>query len=283
MTAATARIGPLTVMALDDAEGPHFDLREHLIPDATPEDWAAADAMDPGSLAPDGRWWLRFRSFAIRRGDSGPVTFVDAGIGPAGSLAADWTPVPGRLPDALAGAGIDAKDVTAIVLTHLHTDHIGWAVPSDSPFHNARVIVQKADVDAYVAAAAAATLNAAEEEDPFPRQNEVLLTPLRQQGRLQVIEGDVRLSPEVNIIATPGHTPGHQSVMVESGDESLLVTGDLLVHAVQLVRPELAYVFDLDAEMARRSRLSALERAASRGTVLGVSHLGTAWSRTEKG
>ncbi|PRY28122.1 MBL fold metallo-hydrolase [Pseudosporangium ferrugineum] len=271
MTAATTRFGPVTVIALDDAEGPHFDLREDAFPDATPEDWAAADALDPGSLTADGRWWLRFRSFAVRHGDGGPVVLVDAGIGPAGSPAADWAPVPGRLPEALAEAGIGAEEVSTIVLTHLHTDHIGWAVPGDSPLRNARVVVQRADVTAYERAA------------PSAVQDEVLLKPLREQGRLEVVEGDVRLSPEVRIVSTPGHTPGHQSVLVESGDDSLLVTGDLLVHAVQLVRPELAYGHDMDAELARRSRMAALEGAASRGSLLGVSHLGTAWSRTSAG
>jgi len=266
MTDAFRTIGALTVVALDDAEGPHFDLREDAFPAATSQDWAAADALDPGALASDGRWWLRFRSFAVRHED-GPVTLVDAGIGPAGSLAADWAPVPGRLPSALAEAGIDPGDVEAVVLTHLHTDHIGWAAPGDSPFVNARVVVQRADAEAFAAA----------------RQEESLLAPLRAQGRLDLVEGDVRLSPGVRVVATPGHTPGHQSVLVESGDESLVVTGDLLVHAVQLVRPELAYGHDMDAEAARRSRAAVLADASSRGSWLAVSHLSTVWSRTGKG
>ncbi|MGA5301374.1 MBL fold metallo-hydrolase [Nucisporomicrobium flavum] len=265
MTDATRKIGPLTVIALDDAQGPHFDQREDAFPAATALDWAAADALDPGSLTADGRWWLSFRSFAIGSAD-GRVTLVDAGIGPAGSLAADWAPVPGRLPSALLEAGLDPGAVEAIVLTHLHTDHIGWAVPADSPFVNARVVVQRADAEAFAARA----------------QEDVLLRPLREQGRLQVVDGDTTLSPEVRIVATPGHTPGHQSVLVESGDESLLVTGDLLVHAVQLVRPELAYGHDLDPEAARRSRIAALEQAASRGSVLAVSHLSTVWGRVGK-
>src|ERR1044071_3641689 len=165
----TRRVGPLTVIALQDAEGPFFERREAAIPDATPAQWAAADERDPAARTADGRWWLRFRSFAIRYGESGPVTLVDAGIGPAHSLAADWAPVPGHLPDELKAVGIKASDVEAVVLTHLHTDHIGWAVPADSPFTDARVIVQRADVDAYATRA----------------QEDVLLRPLREQGRLQ--------------------------------------------------------------------------------------------------
>jgi glyoxylase-like metal-dependent hydrolase (beta-lactamase superfamily II) len=253
----------LTVIALQDAEGPFFEPRENAIPDATPAQWAAADEQDPAARTADGRWWLRFRSFAIRYGDSGPVTLVDAGIGPAHSLAADWAPVPGRLPDELAAAGIQASDIEAVVLTHLHTDHIGWAVPADSPFTNARVIVQRADAEAFAEA----------------RQEEALLKPLREQGRLQVLDGDTPLSAGIRIIATPGHTPGHQSVLVESGDESLLVTGDLLVHTVQLLDPALGYGHDMDARQARESRQTALATAAARGSWLAVPHLGQPFGR----
>jgi len=78
------------------------------------------------------------------------------------------------------------------------------------------------------------------------------------------------------VVATPGHTPGHHSVLVADGDERLLVTGDLLVHAVQLLYPELAYAHDMDFAQARASRAAML----SRGHELAVSHLGAPFLRT---
>jgi glyoxylase-like metal-dependent hydrolase (beta-lactamase superfamily II) len=266
--AESRTLGPLTVLALQDAEGPFFSPREEAFPDATAEEWAAADAFDPAARYADGGWWLRFRSFAIRYGD-GPVTLVDAGIGPAGSLAADWAPVPGHLPDELAAAGIDPGDVSAIVLTHLHNDHMGWAVPRDSPFTADRVIVQQADVDVYKA------------NRDRAGQFDLLVEPLLAQGRLQVIAGDVALHPGVRIVATPGHTPGHQSVLVEDGDDSLLVTGDLLVHAIQLLHPDLAYASDMDPAAAATSRRRVLQGAIDRGSTLAVSHLGSPFRRLD--
>jgi glyoxylase-like metal-dependent hydrolase (beta-lactamase superfamily II) len=260
----TQAVGPFTVTALEDASGPFFLPRAEAFPDATAEQWAAADRADPAAVTSDGEWLLRFRSYAIRYGD-GPVTLVDAGIGPAGSLAADWAPVPGRLPEALAEAGIEASDVSAIVLTHLHNDHMGWAVPRDSPFTSARVVVQHADVAAYAANRHQAG------------QYDLLIEPLRAEGRLQEIDGDVRLSEGIRVVATPGHTPGHQSVLVEDGNDSLLVTGDLLVHAVQLLHPGLAYDSDGDPGQARSTRVRTLAEATARGTTLAVSHLGEAF------
>ncbi|GAA2620991.1 MBL fold metallo-hydrolase [Paractinoplanes durhamensis] len=260
----THTVGRLTVIALQDAEGPFPDPRQECFPGATAAQWAEADALDPAARGSGGEWWLRFRSYAIRAGD-GPVTLVDAGIGPEGSLAADWAPVPGHLPDELAAAGIAPSEVSAIVLTHLHNDHMGWAVPRDSPFTHARVIVQQADFDAYRA------------NRDQAGQYDLLIEPLWAQGRLQVLDGDHDLSPGLRVLSTPGHTPGHQTVLVEDGDDSLLVTGDLLVHAIQLLHPELAYASDVDPERARASRRKALAEAGGRGTTLAISHLGTAF------
>lgn len=262
----THTIGPLTITALEDAQGPFFLPRAEAFPSATADQWAAADAADPAAVSESGEWWLRFRSYAIRYGD-GPVTLVDAGIGPAGSLAADWAPVPGHLPDELAAAGIAPTEVTAIVLTHLHNDHMGWAVPHDSPFTAARVIVQQADVDLYRA------------HRDQAGQFDTLIEPLLAAGRLQVLAGDSVLSPGVRIVATPGHTPGHQSVLVEAADDSLLVAGDLAVHMVQLLHPELAYASDTDPGQARATRERVVREAIDRGTTLAVSHLGTPFRR----
>ncbi|WP_433300815.1 MBL fold metallo-hydrolase [Actinoplanes sp. CA-030573] len=258
----THTIGQLTITALEDAAGPFFLPRAEAFPEATASQWAAADAADPAAVTAEGEWWLRFRSYAIRRGDSGPVTLVDAGIGPAGSLASDWAPVPGHLPGELATAGIDPEEVAEIVLTHLHNDHMGWAVPRDSPFTRARVVVQQADVDAYRA------------NRDQAGQFDLLIEPLLAQGRLQVIAGDVSLSPGVRIVATPGHTPGHQSVLASEGDESVLISGDLVVHMIQLLHPEVAYASDMDPEEARATRRRIVQEVIDQGSTVAVSHLG---------
>ncbi len=143
-------LGSITVTALTDGEGAFFQPRAEAFPQATAAHWAEADRRDPGSVTADGRWWLPFRASRSASGD-GPVTLVDAGIGPADSPAASWAPVPGRLPAELAAAGIDPADVDTVVLTHLHSDHIGWAVtgtPGSRTSRTPSYLVQRAELDA---------------------------------------------------------------------------------------------------------------------------------------
>ncbi|MFG1831341.1 MBL fold metallo-hydrolase [Micromonospora chersina] len=250
----THTVGSITVTALVDGAGPFFQPRAEAFPDATGDQWREADRRDPDSVTPDGRWWLPFRAFALRAGD-GPVTLVDAGIGPADALAASWAPVPGRLPAELAAAGIDPADVRTVVLTHLHTDHIGWAGPL---FPNADHLVQRVELAAL--------------ELFHPELPARLLGPLRAAGQLRVVDGDTSLTPGVRVLSTPGHTPGHQSVLVDDGDDRLLVTGDLLVHTLQLIDPTLAYAHEENPTQASTSRQSLLTTLTP--VTLATPHLG---------
>lgn len=255
------RIGSTEIIALADGEGPFFSPRAEAFPGATTAQWAEVDRYDPGAVDGEGRWLLQFRAYAIR-GEKG-LTVVDAGIGPADGPAASWAPVPGVLPRSLEAAGIDPAEVDTVVLTHLHTDHVGWAVVTEADgrrpyFPNADYLLQRAEYDALDA------LN--------PQLRATLTDPLAAAGRLRLLDGDTPLRSG-RTVATPGHTPGHQSVLVAEGRERVLITGDLLVHALQLLHPEVAYVHEIDPDAARRSRERMLSRDAAGSLHLATPHL----------
>ncbi|MGH3385220.1 MAG: MBL fold metallo-hydrolase [Nocardioidaceae bacterium] len=260
----TRSVGRFEVVALRDAFGP-FDSWVTLFPDATSADWERARRLDPDAFGADGVWRLAFRCFVIRP-PGGETILVDTGVGHAGSPAASWAPVPGRLPAELVAAGVDVEEVDTVVLTHLHADHGGWAVAPDGVpmFPNARYVVQHDEV-AVLESGTAPMLAYA-------------VRPLQAAGQLDEVDGEARLVAErrggtVTVVPTPGHTIGHQSVLVEDGRDRLVVTGDVLVHAVQLVEPEVAYAYEQDPVVARRTRVRLLERARADRAWLATMHL----------
>jgi glyoxylase-like metal-dependent hydrolase (beta-lactamase superfamily II) len=264
--ANSMRVGGLEVVALLDASGPFPASWEAMFPTAAPADWDAARLLDPEAFGADGLWHLDFHCFAIRR-PGGRVTLIDSGIGPAGSPASSWAPVPGALPEVLVAAGIAPDAVDVVVLTHLHEDHAGWAVGPDGVpmFQHADYLVQGDEV---------ASLSQSSTVRSY------VVEPLQRAGRLHEIHGTTRLrgggrgsGDRVTAIPTPGHTAGHQSVVVDGGGRQVIVTGDVLVHAVQLVNPEVEYFFEADKALAKRTRGALLGGARWEHAVLATAHL----------
>lgn len=272
--AVTRSVGPFQVVALLDAAGPFFLPAAEAFTGASERDWVRARRVDPAAFGPDGAWHLDFRCFAVRL-PTGRYALVDTGIGPVGSPAAAWAPVPGHLPERLAEAGIGLDEVELVVLTHLHEDHYGWSVsPRGVPmFPGARYVVQRTEI---------AALEQAGDDVVLP----YVVAPLRATGQLSVVDGreclaerhGTRLTTE----PTPGHTPGHQSVLLRGGGRQIVITGDVLVHAVQLVAPDVGYAFEADPGTARRTRHDLLARAERMPTWLATAHLNTPFVRPDR-
>jgi glyoxylase-like metal-dependent hydrolase (beta-lactamase superfamily II) len=155
----------------------------------------------------------------------------------------------------LESAGWSRNDVTTVVCTHLHIDHIGWNTTLEDghwvpTFPRARYLMARKEYEFW----------AQEEED----DEQVVamgdsIQPLFDAGLVQLVEPDHVLSPEVRLLPSPGHTPGHVCVAIESQGQRAIVTGDMMHHPCQIARPELLARFDSDhdAALATRRRLLA--------------------------
>ncbi|HZX06577.1 MBL fold metallo-hydrolase [Kribbella sp.] len=203
-------------------------------------------------------WLLHFHSYLVVA-EAG-VVLVDAGVGPAGGEAAEWLGVSGRLPGLLGQVGVGAEDVDAVVVTHVHLDHVGWLSDGVRPwFPRAEYIVQRDELE-HVRGGVT---------------YEQRIRPIVEAGQLRVVDGAAAMRG-VRLLPTPGHTPGHQSVVTERA----ILGGDVLVHAAQARRPELTYAYEQDPAMAVTSRREVLALAAAMGVPIAAAHPHAALSST---
>jgi glyoxylase-like metal-dependent hydrolase (beta-lactamase superfamily II) len=196
------------------------------------------------------------------------LLLVDTGAG------ACFGPTLGQMPANLKAAGYTPADVDAVLVTHLHPDHLCGLLDADGrpAFPNATVWAAKPDADFWLDAQTAA--KAPKDMQPFFAMARKAAAPYQAAGRLRTFaEGDA-IVPHVRAVATPGHTPGHTSFLVGEGAHALLVWGDIVhSHAVQFAHPEVSIEFDVDQPTAIDSRQKLFARAAREGWWVGGAHL----------
>ena len=252
-------VGDIRVTYLPDGEG-HF-AGPAMFPGTEPDAWE----RHPELLDDDGRWVATVGGFLIRTDDRLVVVDLGAGAGEFEIPGVGWGRN-GRLLDSLREAGVAPEQVDTVVLTHLHADHVGWAASEGAlVFPNARHVM---------GAAAELEFWRANPEAPFAPPADAILDPL--EPRIEPSEDGATVAPGVTLVATPGHTPGHQTVVVSSGAERAVLLGDVMHCPLQVSLPEWGVLFDVDAEMARRTRERMLAELEDQDVAVGCCHFSEA-------
>lgn len=196
------------------------------------------------------------------------LILVDAGA------AKLFGPGLGNIVDNLKAAGYAPEQVDTVLVTHLHGDHINGLVTPDGQrvFANAEVWSAKADNDFWLSEAIAA--QAPKDFQPFFKMSRDAAAPYLAAGKWKTFDSDRELLAGVSSVDTHGHTPGHASYLFQSGDQRLLVLGDLVHnHAVQFARPEVAFEFDNDPKQAVATRKRIFHQAARDRLMVAGMHL----------
>lgn len=231
----------------------------------TDEDWGP----HRGLLDAEGRLEMAFGGFLVRSRDR--IGLIDAGLGPD-------SPTPfmtgGQLLDSLAAHGVSPNDITDMIFTHLHFDHIGWAsIDGRAVFPNATYRCDERDWEYFVDPPA--DLVAADEENPLaaltaPGSGREVLQPVAD--RLETWKESATLMPGVDVRLAAGHTPGSGVMVVSSGAARAVLLGDVAHCPIELLEDEWAGLGDVDPDMARRTRNALMRELEGQDVPITASH-----------
>jgi glyoxylase-like metal-dependent hydrolase (beta-lactamase superfamily II) len=252
---AQIKVGRFTVTALSDG---FADMPYGYFPGRTAEEVEAA-AKAQFAARPTGVRFV-FNQYLVEDGSS--RILIDAG--PAGSLGQT-----GRLPQALAAIGLRPEQIDAVIVTHMHHDHLGGLVAGGRQnFPNAEVFVDRRDV--------------AQWTDPAKRAGapDYLQSSFRLSGelvrlypKLQATEGDHEVTRGVSLLDLAGHTPGHMGVRIEDGGQSLIMVSDMLFPVVHPRATDVNFLFEQDRPAAQAMRARFFPRAAEEGALIAATHM----------
>jgi glyoxylase-like metal-dependent hydrolase (beta-lactamase superfamily II) len=238
------RIGDLHVDAVYDGVG-FFDPTRY--PGTTADMWALHQQF----LNPQGKVEMALGGFLVR-GAADRVTLVDLGFGTSQSAIFAG----GKLLESLAALGVRPEDITDVVLTHLHFDHVGWAsCEGKSVFPNATYRCSSADLEHFVG-----------------RDERVtnMLSPVRAQLRTWDASGPI--VPGVDAMLAAGHTPGSTIIVLSSGTARGLLLGDVVHCPVELIDDEWSGLADVDPALARRTRNALAREIEGTDTPVAAAH-----------
>jgi glyoxylase-like metal-dependent hydrolase (beta-lactamase superfamily II) len=228
-----------------------------IFPTSTAQEWTRHQRL----LSGDGALVMPFGGYLVR-GTNDRLVLIDAGGGPEYTVPADRGRVTqrGRLPQSLRAAGHDPEEVSDVVFTHLHLDHVGWASRHGRPFFpNATYWCHQHDWDHFLPATGPAP------QLPVPP----LLEPVRDQ--LRTWTGSTTTLAGLELWHTPGHTPGSSIVMVPRGRGQLAIIGDL-VHTPAEFAESWSGLADADPERALQMRRQVGARLAALGADVCGAH-----------
>jgi glyoxylase-like metal-dependent hydrolase (beta-lactamase superfamily II) len=234
-----------------------------LIPRVMWEPVIGRDAIDEQYRIP-----LALNCLLVRRGDD--VLLIETGMGNKHSGAVRERVFPGDygyLLESLAQVDLRPEDVTAVANTHLHADHCGWNTVRDGErvvpaFPRARYFVQAGEYEA-------ATHPNDRTRGTYYAENFV---PLAESGQLELVDGEREILPGVHFVPAPGHTADHATLVLSSGGETAIYTGDLAHHAVQFERPAWIAAFDVLPLVSLETKKALAERAIREKALLVSAH-----------
>ena len=262
------KIGDVTVTRVVEFEAPvPYSEQNSFLKEATPAALREMPWLYPHFVSEDGALTLSVHALLVDA--PGMKLVVDTCVGndkPRGMTLNRPLHRPFLMD--IAQAGFPRESVNAVVCTHLHVDHVGWNTMRDGSkwvptFPNAKYLIGKDEYDFW----------RAQHDD---QEQEAIMAdsikPIFDAGLAETVPLNHRISPELRLMPSTGHTPGHVSVVIESKGETAIITGDMMHHPCQIGRPDWAAAFDNDQKAAVITRNALLKDWADKPILIIGTH-----------
>lgn len=260
------RIGTVTVtkvVELESTGGTRF-----ILPQAAPDVIRDMDWLIPRYANEEGRLRMSIHSYVVEA--DGRRILVDTGLGNGkrGRHIPVWNDLDTPYLFKLSEAGFAPETIDTVICTHLHVDHVGWNtrlsggewVPT---FSRARYLFGRTEYDYW------------SKPDVSEEQRAVFadsVKPVVEAGQSELIADEYRISESVSTFPTPGHSPGHLSLLIRSGGEQAALLGDVAHHPCQFEHPDWSSSFDFDPAGSARTRERVFRRFAGTRTRIFGGH-----------
>ena len=258
MSGFELKVGDVEIVALSDMNFPFPMPLSELFSTVPTEAWAPYKESYPDTFQGD-HMLIEIGCYLVRSLDRTILIDTGYGEGPIESIGG----LRGELMDDMAAKGIDPEEIDTVFISHLHSDHVGWNVVEKDgsvipAFPNARYLAHQADLDHF----RRPDIQAA---SSFPFMDRCVES-IVNLGLFDALTEDTDLTSEVRALYTPGHTPGHMSVLVSSQGESALIQGDVLIHPAQVTEDDWNCHFDYDWPLSTVTRRKVLDDLESHET-----------------
>ena len=261
-------VGAVKITRVVELEMPVVYNAEHpFLADATPEALRTMPWLYPNFVDEEDRMRLSIHALLVEAPGVRLVVDTCVGNDKIRPSLIGKKPLSTNFLGHMADAGWSRDSVDTVVCTHLHVDHVGWNTMLEDgkwvpTFPKARYLMGKIELAYW-------------QGEPDQENQNILadsVQPILDAGLAELVEMDHRISPEIRLTPTPGHTPGHVSVMIESQGQTAVVTGDMTHHPCQMAHPDWSPPFDSDPIAAAKMRRAMFAQWADKPILVIGTH-----------
>jgi len=251
------------IVELETTGGTRF-----ILPQAGPDDIRKLPWLVPDFATDEGRLKMSIHSLVVETPTQRIVVDTCLGNDKQGRAVPTWNNLQKPFLQDMTQAGYPPDSIDVVLCTHLHVDHVGWNtrlaggawVPT---FGNARYVFGGIEYEHW-------RMHSIEPERAAVFNDSV--KPIMDAGKAELVASDHRLSDEIALIPTPGHSPGHMSVHIRSDGEEALLTGDVAHHPCQMAHLDWSSTADHDPAQAAATRRELFSRFAGTPTLVIGGH-----------